>query len=342
MAHHEKMKKRAHGHDPLTEWLLDHASILDLKVGRYDWTVDWLPGFFDFSLTLEVGGKVFSGRGVGESEVKAFVKAGAEAVERCVFAASDRPNTNGFAVHQNQELARRNAVHEILERDAFFCHYLTRTPFEKIPQPLLEKSIPGYLRICAKIKMLGGQLHFGRMRTAHGIPAVACVTTGEDCLQPFGLMVGLGCAETLENAIMQAFLESFSRAVGLLEGRQAANKLTVDEFKNLALPTTFHHDELALDLVASRPTLKLFLQDAPGFWNEAPSDPGLEISFIEPKMPPQLTKVPVVPAIALCSGLQAAYFGHLSPARLNRPRLSDFCGRTLALADIESSPHVFG
>jgi hypothetical protein len=76
------------------------------------------------------------GFGEGETELLAFQKSIAEAVERAVYR-SMKPyhnliSSNGWAAHLTAEKANKSALNELLERDAILTHWLTQTPFLEI------------------------------------------------------------------------------------------------------------------------------------------------------------------------------------------------------------------
>lgn len=115
-------------HSQLTRWIADNASDLDLHVDLLHWPSEWMPGFAAIAASIRVQSSVYDGCAVDRSEDAALIKAVVESIERYVKHTHNLPNTSGLAGHITSEQAQENGLCELIERDAFFCHYISGTP----------------------------------------------------------------------------------------------------------------------------------------------------------------------------------------------------------------------
>ena len=129
----------------LSRWLLDNYKTLELRSTQFNWVSEWLPGFHDFGVSITIGGRIFHGRGMASHSQLAFEKAGAEAIERA-FCYENGISSSGVAAHPQIKLAQIKAQDELIERDRFFCHYLTKTPFQKMSMENFSSYSSSYER----------------------------------------------------------------------------------------------------------------------------------------------------------------------------------------------------
>src|SRR5579863_6964807 len=94
----------------LTSWLLDNAGPLDLRATELTWMRAWgLNDYHDLQVSIAIAGQSFTGRGTAASEELAFLKAGAEAIERAYCAAHGIYSV-GVAAHTDEIAAQVNAA----------------------------------------------------------------------------------------------------------------------------------------------------------------------------------------------------------------------------------------
>lgn len=83
-------------------------------------------------------GRRIYGYGESNRETVAYEKAICELIERETLYLQDTNSviktTNGMAAHRFSKIAALNAKLELIERDAFLRHWLTRTPLSEIPK----------------------------------------------------------------------------------------------------------------------------------------------------------------------------------------------------------------
>ncbi len=148
-------------------------------------------------------GKIF---GYGEDESKCFAKLKAinELLEReCCFENKKRfgkLSSNGVASHENQRKSSEAAIRELLERDAFLRHWLTKTPFdEDVTKYNCIRSFINYLSgINHKLKILSTNLSSIDVKIA----LIINQETG-------GFIVGTAYKKYPEESVYKAVSEAF-------------------------------------------------------------------------------------------------------------------------------------
>jgi hypothetical protein len=147
-------------------WRAQHAAQLLNELG---WELKQAPGFsvnnkiiYDFVVrgNGSIPGAV--GRGVDPDPELAIIKSVIEAIERCIYLEKAQPGStgNGWAVHLKESLAKLKALSELLERDAFFCHFITEQPFE-------EMADHGYDINSIALRMFKMETPWGHSRLAY-------------------------------------------------------------------------------------------------------------------------------------------------------------------------------
>ena len=216
----------------LNSWLLSHYKSLALKVTQLDWIQNWMPGHYDFQVSITLEGRQHIGRGVDNNSDLAFTKAAAEALERG-FCFENHISTSGVAVHTEESAARENAKNELIERDRFFCHYFTATPFEEIGDD-------SYHGIREKLKKHNITMKIFEMNPLNQTRSFVCLSTGERV----GLVVGLGTCRDKSVAIKKSVIECLINTVASLHGKVTPIKFR--QFEALASCQPEDHRRLYL------------------------------------------------------------------------------------------------
>jgi len=185
-----------------TEWILSNSETLSLQVEDLQWIRKSFPGIHDMSVRIQILGKPYEGRGHATTKDVAVQKALAEAIERAMCL-QHLDTTNGVAAHYDLELAKKNARNELLERDLFLSHFLTKTPF--ILTPEWRAFLPG--EVFADISRAGDSLQIYKMGpTSHGQGIVCLIRGGER----WGGVLGLSFGQEHESAlVIKASLEAY-------------------------------------------------------------------------------------------------------------------------------------
>ena len=324
----------------LSQWLLNHDKDLSMGVKHFRWVDDWLPGFYDLEVSINVGEGVFKGRGFSKSSTLAFTKAGAEALERSICGEYEISSC-GLAAHTDPHLAKLYAEEELIERDRFFCHYLTKTPFQEISSGNLTSLLPDGVdlqRICRKLKDHSIEIAIFEMAPLNGIHSFVCMSRGSST----GLVIGLGATSkhppTL--AIEKAITECLSNTVAALHKKVPSLKMS--DFINAKNFDASDHRRLYLG------EKKLFLENQ---WLFDGNQQRRHVECIDTKYfrfrefafkHPLLKEAPIYIFQCYSSYLQSAFFGETGPENIHLERLNKFVGRPIQMEDINSIPHPLG
>ncbi len=212
----------------LKAWMYFHRKKLQLQVSELLWPTRYDLPWFDFQVKVKNSdGQEFSGRGIALEKDIAFDKACGEAIERMIvcWARENKKVLNdcGWAVHPNPEVAKEKAICEAIERDSFFCHFLTQTPFFKINDGMMVcEFFPAKAKKHfddRKVKISAFEMH-----AAAGRRAVIVVADGHRAQSQFGLVLGLGCDRNVEIALRSATMECVRNVAAVLDGQ-----MNVDE-----------------------------------------------------------------------------------------------------------------
>lgn len=315
----------------LTDWLTENASLLDLQVTEFSWAREWNVPLSDLEVSIEIEGRRFRGRGTACGEDLAFVKAGAEAIERA-FCAGRGIHSVGVAAHTEERAARSGAIKELLERDAFFLHFFTRTPFSSRESHAgLRERFSGIFSVASAASI---SIRFFRARSASHV--ILAVAEGDQASLAFGGGVGLGCEPTEAAAAESALLECGRNIAAILLGDRRA-PLSLEEFKSIPEPGSEDRQRLALDLSYWRGVSYLFPESS----REAAAVVPAEESPILEKL--------AAPYRALHSCPLVVYRAHFSnPVRSSERspttigRLQEFAGYPITEAQLQTLPHFLG
>lgn len=324
----------------IADWAIENADRLDLKVDRLTWADAWIPGLWDFFVEIKVGGQTFNGRGSALTDDEAFTKAVAEAMERTAIPASTL--SSGFAAHVDVESAKSSALKELVERDAFFCHWLTKTPFL---QKLDEKSCGLSLgdraiaHIVEQAETKGVQLQIAKMKSFNRLSAYLCVASGTGAVPPFGTVIGLGCEADPDQAIRHAVVECLRTSVAWISGNYSGGEaLSRAAFERIAAKGALEHERFGLSLDA----VDLLAPNLDSLQDQIYIEPDMVADFTIIELPEPVADAPLIIARATSPRVQNAFFGPVAPAHVNLIRLAEFCGRPVCLNDLRLDPHPFG
>ena len=318
----------------LRTWLLDHFIELDLQVTQAHWVEDWLWGFHDFRVSIKIEGKIFVGRGIDKDADLAFVKAGAEALERFVCMEYKIPS-NGVALHENLESAKANAKNELIERDRLFCHYLTKTPFKEIDPLGLGFD---FSHIKDKLKDHGVAIQVFEMNPFGETKSMLCLTRGDGA----GFILGSASSENVEAALEKAVLGCLQNTIASLG--DSPLKLSLDDFEKLSHTEPEYHRRLYFtenDLIEKNGWMFEGEQTEVLLENKEASEESFTYKKLESKND-LLEYAPVV--VVQCDNpfLQKPFYGKFDPEKVNLEQLKNFSGKEQIMENLNRIPHPFG
>ncbi len=329
-------------------WALHEAPRLRLEVTGHKWVDNWLPGFIDFGVSIDLGTGPIVGRAVKSSEEEAFGAALSEAIEGFLKRELNLPTSSGLACHADESSARIAATREFIERDSFLCHYLTKTPPEYFDASNLSIGDVPFLALQEKLARFKVKMALflldARPFDGH---VMMCAAFGEGPENPFELIIGLGCNETVQAASEKAVLECLKNVAAQLEGN-GAKPIGLSVFSSLSEYGPSDHYRLGLDRDSSQLLTWLTGRRKKANEQKAPrreegSRPfyRIETEIIDIDHP-ALAHAPLCVARAYSDEMQPLFFGPTTRNAVNLERLSQFLGRSLAFDELEPFPHIFG
>lgn len=331
----------------LADWLLENAERLDLRAKRFQWVEEWkLAGYCDLEVSIVVNGKTFIGRGTALGEDLAFVKAGAEAIERAYCAGHNIPSL-GVAVHDAELLARENARSELIERDGFFCHFYTKTPFfnSSLHSAELKKNY-SFKYALAKLEDQKIELRLHQARTS-GQPVFICTASGKSSKPAFGGIIGLGSNESNYESIRSSFLECM-RNVAAIVSSERIDSCTEREFQTIRSPSAADRQRLSRNVEYWSTFDFLFPRDVGS--PESTTNLLTESHKPAPNMVttkldcpfPELKGAPIFVYRASLGESYGSLISEMDRSPTTMARLSEFLGRPILHEELETRPHFLG
>lgn len=315
-------------------WLLSHSNEYQLKIETMSWIDKAFPGWTDVHCALAIKGNELSSWGASESPDIALLKAFAEATEREVLHHSGRPTSNGFAAHISPSKARRNAMYELIERDLFLCHFLTKTPFSPFPKKL-KKNWKWLFQIKKLIRDLDLRIRYYML----GNSGLVCAIDGLESNNAIGFIFGASYKENLEEAAISATIESLRQAY-FIRISNNTNNLSLEQFLLIEKPNFKDHGDLAINLDYAHQIAALFSNKEKSSNGYPYKELGLgDLSVIE--LPWITDDCPFYFAKADSPNAQNLFLGAPKESDVNLKRLQDFAGKPITLLDVNPLPHPF-
>ena len=320
----------------IKRWIETSAVDLDLRILQLGWPKTWAPAFTAIQVTASIGGLDFIGQGIDVDQDIAVIKATVEAIERSVKDVHGLHSSSGLAGHGTCEQASINARNELVERDAFFCHYLTKIPFlafdPTLPLANAALDLPHISRLAREARI---EIIMVSMTVPVGLHGIVCLAFGGDAQRPFGTIIGLVCSENIIDAIQKATLECLGNVAAHID-EVLESPISLKEFQQLASPRVFEHMRLGLSAESAVVMRSLIGTGAPhaSIFNSL----NIEMKTLDP--PNGIGSCPLVFVLAESVDAQAAFFGHLHFKFLNMDRLAKFANKPLTMSDLQSHPHI--
>jgi YcaO cyclodehydratase, ATP-ad Mg2+-binding len=129
----------------LKKWILTTVKTYpeNFKIFEISWPQDNGFHFHDYGVEIIVDGKKYQGNGTSRDPDTALCKAVSESYERFCVKYYELASSNGCAAHYDQPTALINAKLELIERDAFLCHFILGTGFLKLDQ-VVHKNLEAH------------------------------------------------------------------------------------------------------------------------------------------------------------------------------------------------------
>lgn len=326
-------------------WINEYNQSFGFEYVLYDWTRRLSYNAYDIQCSFVRNGKSYLGRGTESKKDLAIIKSTAEMLERFFLDQLDEADSsNGVAVHTDVKLAEISALCELLERDSFFCHFLTKTPFTEIeissfPDSSLLKDIISLL------EFHGAEIRIGQMRTDPRFCSVVCAIYGLSAKTPFGMTLGTSVKLTVEEAIESALIEAARSAIAYLLNPEllTTEKLSMD---NHSFSRPEDHLRLGLNTDYAVQFREIFFRPNFGQLESSGSEIDFETISVS-SFKPELfdgsfcMSPPIFLSRASSDSLIKLFFGEFVADETKLNRLRDFLGRPISPHEINYTIHPF-
>lgn len=181
----------------------------------------------DISADFEYENEIYCGRGIALDPNLALKKAIYEVVERACFAKSGYKNTNGFAISDSFEWARRFAINELIEREIFLKHWTQERSFICFANERVD-----FLKQCFyRVYPLEIEINFFQSEiTINKMNLYICRISGLKFEKKFGFFFGYGYKDTREESIDHCFFEAINTFSYDFEHNLLAENISLEEF----------------------------------------------------------------------------------------------------------------
>lgn len=318
-------------------WLIANSKHLNLKVAKASWVKDWIPNHKHVRVEVNINGVTGIGTGIDISEDLALVKAGSEAIER-VFCIQNGKHSTGIAAHVETAQAKENAMLELMERDVFLSHYLTREPF--IIENEIQNSTIEYEQISKKLQSLGVDFDILKMKTEKSYYGYVCFASPSSESTPFSSIIGLGFSKDKNIAIEKSIIECLLNTIFYLHNKNTVQSLSSFDFNSKLNHGPTEHRELFLGSsyqgeikkLISTTTNKQVFDDSQFHFEFQRLLSDSEILLDSPFKVYQATS----------TNVQNIFYGPTNLSLLNINRLEQFKNEKLNMEDLNMLPHCLG
>lgn len=318
-------------------WLIANSEHLNLTVKNATWIKDWLPQYSHISVEITVNGNTVLGSSIDKSSDMAFVKAGAEAIERLVCVENGIHST-GVASHIDYESAKCNAKNELLERDSFLSHFFGNVPFSEVSSKYIESQ--SFVNISNKLDSLGIDLKIVRLKSHVDMHGFACFCTPSNPEMSFSSVIGLSYSSSEEESFYKSILECLPAMVWYLNNKTELELLSTDEFFQDRQFTPDDHRNLYLNNCLQKEIKDIINNTVPFLENDV-SRPSF--NFTELKSTSEIVNnSPVKIVKASSQDIQNIFYGPTKMELINTKRLKEFSGCEISHSNVNLLPHCVG
>ena len=161
-------------------------------------------------------------------------------MEFCERFACTHKTSNGYAAHPGKEQAARNAVLEVLERDACMRFWFNPTKGRVLPQDGATQQRAQALGQALQNTGVNSGSHVLLIAVQSKVPVVLAILLAKDPAQAPALIVGSGAGETIESASEKALCELEGYALNLI-ARQAQSPAWHEQLPKVTSPCPREH-----------------------------------------------------------------------------------------------------
>ncbi len=148
--------------------------------------------------------------------------------ERSRAESLDYLSSTGLSAGRDYASAAAGALREVIERDAFMCHWYTRTPPRSLDKAALATQLAPPVQ--ALLHRRGIDLHLFDMTTELGVP---CILSMAPRREGRGVAIGASCRATVASAAEKALIEIYHNLRWILDTeRSGIGPAEAEEIRN--------------------------------------------------------------------------------------------------------------
>lgn len=227
-------------------WFYQNKHKLNLNCFKREWSLPFkeiLPKYYTCSF-LTFNNKTSFGIYTSNDQLTSMTVSLIEALERVLLVENNLKSSNGCAVHTDPTSCKNNAIEELIERDLYMRIHFTGSAIKSFPQK--KDTIEDYAT--QELNRLGVKLTFGTMGSFNEKIAVMAIADGRYAKpKSFGVFLGFGVAENIQQATSKAFNECIRFVDGFFSKEFPYSPLTFDDFSKLNKVGVDEHISLSMD-----------------------------------------------------------------------------------------------
>lgn len=314
----------------IIDWSLKYCEELFLQVEYYTGLKAFFPSLFDIGILIKINDQTYYGRGSDENEEVAYCKALSEAIERSILEIYKLENSNGLAIHPDLNTAISNAQDELIERDAFFCHYFLNRGFFEIEISSSKIKFENFNSLF--------KVSFYELCKSDNSIGVVCSLNGKGVAKPFGNIMGTAYGYDLNGVAEKALIEALRMFVFFYKSTNSIS-MSEHEFCNLKSFSFSHHGKLAIDLDYSEKLEHLFKHEQMSI-NSSYSKEIFKNTILNSALFP-IPEVPLFFVKSRSDFLQDIFTGLTVKEEINWNRLNQLGNGIMNMSNINLTPHPF-
>lgn len=242
----------------LEEVISKIETVAKLELSENHYIKELSPFFTDISAKIHIAGVVVYGRGISDDANLSLKKAVFEALERACFLGTKFQTTNGFALADNFDLAKNNAINELIEREIFLRQWNNKISFFAV----LNEQTELLSDLFYKVYPESIEVNFFKSKISINKKSLyICKISGHSHTDNFGSYFGFGCKSDCQKSILHSFFEAINSFASDFENNLLKENITLKEFKEKDKYLFRDHGLLSKNIEYSRIINEIYFRD---------------------------------------------------------------------------------
>lgn len=288
----------------LKTWILSQKST-EIKIKELTWVKKFNLPLYDYMVEVFYDNKLHVGRGTDEVEDVAICKAFGEAFERYCVKKLKLPNTNGCAVHFDENVCKSKALDELIERDCFLYKFILGQAFQPTGHRYFNISLPATTKLT----------NYLLLNSAYAITLTRIHVNDESNI------FGLGISKEIDSAIRTSEIEALRQWAYIFDANNHMTR-TYGQIMDSKIKSFDDHGDLALTKEHYNSISSLFSsQNYETTYSIPPiNDINYFVTYSENDSKSPFFKIPLFFVKAQCEYLQELFIGE-TVENINKKRI---------------------